>query len=165
MINVGVRSHLVAARHASPLLIGRSGLAVLTGYTDPAAEVIGNHVFYDLAMTAVSRLAPTLAHDLRPYGVTALALSPGLPVPRRSSPRSATSCRQAPTRCSFLAAPYVPCSRTQVWRRAPGAPSPSPSLASKYGFTDIGEQQTSADVRRHAAHDEFSGATGDRIIR
>lgn len=77
MVDVGVRSHLVSAWYAAPLLRAHQGLLVLTGYTDPDAEVLGNHVFYDLAMTAVSRLAVTLAHDLRPYGVTALAVSPG----------------------------------------------------------------------------------------
>ncbi|TMR90386.1 SDR family oxidoreductase [Nonomuraea basaltis] len=77
MIDVGVRSHLVSAWYAAPLLIERRGLVVLTGFTDPDAEVIAGHVFYDLAMTSVSRLAHTLAHDLRPHGVTALALSPG----------------------------------------------------------------------------------------
>ncbi|MFD9947413.1 SDR family oxidoreductase, partial [Nonomuraea sp. NPDC059022] len=77
MMEIGVRSHLVAAWHAAPLLIERRGLLVMTGYADPEAEVIAGHVFYDLAMTGVSRLARTLAHDLRPHGVTALALSPG----------------------------------------------------------------------------------------
>ncbi|MET9340834.1 MULTISPECIES: SDR family oxidoreductase [unclassified Nonomuraea] len=77
MIDVGVRSHLVSAWHAAPLLIERRGLAVLTGYADPDAEVIAGHLFYDLAMTSVSRLARSLAHDLRPHGVTALAVSPG----------------------------------------------------------------------------------------
>jgi dehydrogenase/reductase SDR family member 1 len=77
MVDSGVRGHLVAAWYAAPLLIARRGLLVLTGYTDPGAEVIAGNVFYDLAMTAVSRLARTLAHDLRPHGVTALAVSPG----------------------------------------------------------------------------------------
>ncbi|MFI6291347.1 SDR family oxidoreductase [Nonomuraea sp. NPDC050790] len=77
MMEVGVRSHLVSAWHAAPLLIERRGLLVMTGFTDPDAEVIAGHVFYDLAMTSVSRLARTLACDLRPHGVTALALSPG----------------------------------------------------------------------------------------
>jgi dehydrogenase/reductase SDR family member 1 len=77
MVDAGVRSHLVAAWYAAPLLIARRGLLVLTGYTDPGAEVIADNVFYDLAMTAVSRLARTLAHDLSRHGVTALAVSPG----------------------------------------------------------------------------------------
>jgi NAD(P)-dependent dehydrogenase (short-subunit alcohol dehydrogenase family) len=77
MVDIGVRSHLVTAWYAAPLLIERRGLAVLTGYTQPDAEVLADHLFYDLAMTAVSRLARTMAHDLRPHGVTALAISPG----------------------------------------------------------------------------------------
>lgn len=76
MIDIGVRSHLVAAWYAAPLLIERGGLAVLTGYTDPNTKVMGN-LFYDLAMNSVSRLAHSLAHDLSPHGVTALAVSPG----------------------------------------------------------------------------------------
>lgn len=76
MIDVGVRSHLVSAWHAAPLLIERRGLVILTGYTDPNAEMMGN-LFYDLAMSSVSRLARSLAHDLGPQGVAALALSPG----------------------------------------------------------------------------------------
>ena len=77
MIDIGVRSHLVAAWYAAPLLIERRGLAVLTGYADEDSPVIAGHAFYDLAMASVSRLARTLAHDLRPHGVTALVVSPG----------------------------------------------------------------------------------------
>jgi dehydrogenase/reductase SDR family member 1 len=78
MFDVGVRSHLMSSKFAAPLMLERQhGLIILTGYTNPSAEVIGNHVFYDLAMTSISRLAHSLAHDLRDTGVTALALSPG----------------------------------------------------------------------------------------
>jgi NAD(P)-dependent dehydrogenase (short-subunit alcohol dehydrogenase family) len=77
MIDAGVRSHYVTAWHAAPLLIARGGLAVLTGYGDPAGGVLGQHAVYDLAMTAISRLATSLDHDLRPHGATALCLSPG----------------------------------------------------------------------------------------
>jgi len=78
MFDSGVRAHLVAARYAAPLLIERGrGLVVLTGYTDPEAEVLAGHLYYDLAMHAVSRLARTLAAELRPHRVTALAISPG----------------------------------------------------------------------------------------
>jgi NAD(P)-dependent dehydrogenase (short-subunit alcohol dehydrogenase family) len=77
MFDVGVRSHLVSASLAAPLLIERRGLLVLTGYVNADATVLGNHVYYDLAMHAISRLAHSLAHDLRPRGVTALGLSPG----------------------------------------------------------------------------------------
>lgn len=78
MFDSGVRAHLVAARYAAPTLISQGhGLIVLTGYTDPDSDVIAGHIYYDLAMHATSRLAQSLAHELRPYGVTALTVSPG----------------------------------------------------------------------------------------
>lgn len=78
MFEIGVRSHLASAQFAAPLMLAQKhGLIILTGYTDPKAEVLGNHVFYDLAMTSISRLAHSLARDLRETGVTALVLSPG----------------------------------------------------------------------------------------
>jgi dehydrogenase/reductase SDR family member 1 len=76
LMDGGVRNHLVAARAAAPLLIERRGLAVVIGYDDPDAGVMAN-LYYDLAMSSISRLARSLAHDLRPHGVTALAISPG----------------------------------------------------------------------------------------
>ena len=77
MMDLGVRGHLITAWYAAPLLIERRGLAVLTGYTPAESGVTAGNVFYDLAMSSVSRLASTLAHDLRPHGVTVLALAPG----------------------------------------------------------------------------------------
>jgi NAD(P)-dependent dehydrogenase (short-subunit alcohol dehydrogenase family) len=78
MFDSGVRAHVVAARFAAPLLIAHgSRLVVLTGYVQPDAEVLADHLYYDLAMHATSRLAHCLAHDLRPHGATALAISPG----------------------------------------------------------------------------------------
>ena len=77
MFDCGVRGHLVTARFAAPLLMQRRGLVVLTGYKDPASAVLGNHVYYDLAMHATSRLAHCLAHDLRPQGVGVVCVAPG----------------------------------------------------------------------------------------
>lgn len=74
MIDAGLRSHLATARNAAPLLIARRGLFVMTGY---AVTESAGHVFYDLAMNGISRLATALSHDLAPHGVTALTLSPG----------------------------------------------------------------------------------------
>lgn len=77
MFDSGVRGHLVACWHAAPLLIERRGLIVVTGYLDPDADVLAGHLFYDLAMAATRRLTHDVAHDLRPYGVTAICLAPG----------------------------------------------------------------------------------------
>lgn len=75
MIDAGLRSHLVTARHATPLLIERQGLLAFTGYTLPKNG--SGHVFYDLAMTGIATLAASAARDLTDHGVTALAVSPG----------------------------------------------------------------------------------------
>lgn len=75
MVDAGLRSHLVTARHAAPLLIERSGLLVLTGYALSASG--SGHVFYDLAMSGISTLGASMARDLAPHGVTAVTLSPG----------------------------------------------------------------------------------------
>ena len=145
MMEIGVRSHLVAAWHAAPLLIERRGLAILTGYTDPDSPVIANHVFYDLAMTGVSRLARTLAHDLAPHGVTALAVSPASPAPRRSSRNSAPT-SPAPTRSSSRAGRSARWPRIRRWRGTPGARSRSPSWpASTASPTSARRERTRRD--------------------
>lgn len=138
MVHIGVRSHLVAAWHAAPLLIERGGLVVLTGYADTDSEVIGGHVFYDLAMTSVSRLARTLAHDLRPHGVTALALSPGF---TRTEAIVAAIGDEMPPGSDSVEFPgravLALLQDPEVGRHA-GRTLPVADLAGEYGFTDPG---------------------------
>lgn len=77
MFDNGVRGHLVVTSYAAQLLIRRRGLIVFTGYVDGSTGVTAGHLYYDLAMAATRRLARSVAHELRPYDVTALCLSPG----------------------------------------------------------------------------------------
>lgn len=77
MIDVGLRSHDDTVRAATPLVLARGGLVVMTGYGGHDDEVLGGHAVYDLAMTGISRLARSVHHDLAPHGGTALCLSPG----------------------------------------------------------------------------------------
>jgi NAD(P)-dependent dehydrogenase (short-subunit alcohol dehydrogenase family) len=77
MFDHGVRNHVVSCRAAAPLLIRqRRGLIVTTTYRDRGHYLKGN-LFYDLAKAAMSRLAFAVAEELRPHGVTSLAVSPG----------------------------------------------------------------------------------------
>lgn len=76
MFNAGVRAHFLTSRYAAPLMIERrSGLIVSTTFWDRGKYF--RPVPYDLAKTAINRLAYSMALELRPHGVTALALSPG----------------------------------------------------------------------------------------
>ena len=77
MIDGGVRNHLLASRHAAPLMVARGqGLIVTTTFYDAGQYLRGN-LFYDLAKAAMTRLAFGMAQDLRPHGVASVAVSPG----------------------------------------------------------------------------------------
>ncbi len=76
MFDAGVRAHFAASRLAAPLMMTRGqGLIVSTTFWD-RGKALGN-LPYDLAKTAINRLAYLLALELRPHGVAAVALSPG----------------------------------------------------------------------------------------
>ena len=77
MFDRGVRNHLLASRHAAPIMVNqRRGLIVTTTFWDRDRYLRGN-LFYDLAKAAMNRLAFGMAEELRPHGVASLALSPG----------------------------------------------------------------------------------------
>jgi NAD(P)-dependent dehydrogenase (short-subunit alcohol dehydrogenase family) len=77
MVGAGLRSHLTSARAAAPLMLDQgSGLIVLTGGWDDPARYLGN-VPYDLVKTGTSRLVATMAHELRPHGVSVVGVYPG----------------------------------------------------------------------------------------
>jgi NAD(P)-dependent dehydrogenase (short-subunit alcohol dehydrogenase family) len=52
------------------------GLIVTTTYWDRDRYIKGN-LFYDVAKAAMNRLAFAVAEELRPHGVTSLAVAPG----------------------------------------------------------------------------------------
>lgn len=77
MMDRGVRNHLLAGRHAAPLMVEQGhGLIVGTTFWDRDRYLRGN-LFYDLAKAAIGRLAFGMAEELRPHHVASLALSPG----------------------------------------------------------------------------------------
>jgi NAD(P)-dependent dehydrogenase (short-subunit alcohol dehydrogenase family) len=75
-----IDTHIVTSHFALPLLIRRPGGLVVeigdgtTAYNDDNYRV---SLFYDLAKVAVNRLAFAQAHELKPHGATAVALTPG----------------------------------------------------------------------------------------
>jgi NAD(P)-dependent dehydrogenase (short-subunit alcohol dehydrogenase family) len=76
MFTAGVRAHLTASRLAAPIMIAqRSGLIISTTFWDHG-KYLGN-LFYDIAKSANVRMAEGMARELRPFGVAALALTPG----------------------------------------------------------------------------------------
>ena len=80
MLRLAVDTHLVTAHVALPLLIRRPG-GLLVEVTDGTAEYNATHYrlspFYDLAKTAVIRMAWAHAQDLAKHGATAVSVTPG----------------------------------------------------------------------------------------
>lgn len=80
LLDLGVRTHLITAHHALPLMIERPGgllVEVTDGTSDYNAVNYRNNPFYDLAKTSVNRLAWAHAKDLEKHGGTSVSLTPG----------------------------------------------------------------------------------------
>ncbi|MFJ9607656.1 SDR family oxidoreductase [Kitasatospora sp. NPDC101176] len=76
LLRQAVETHVITSRYALPLLVARrSGLVVEV--TDGNTARYRGSFFYDLAKSAVIRLAFAQAAELRPHGVAAVALTPG----------------------------------------------------------------------------------------
>ncbi|HKG64866.1 MAG TPA: SDR family oxidoreductase [Solirubrobacteraceae bacterium] len=80
LLDLAIKTHLITSHHALPLLIRHPG-GLVVEMTDGTAEYNATtyriNAFYDLAKTAVIRLAFAQSKDLAPYGATAVALTPG----------------------------------------------------------------------------------------
>jgi NAD(P)-dependent dehydrogenase (short-subunit alcohol dehydrogenase family) len=76
MFTAGARAHYSASRLAAPIMMDQGqGLIVSTTFWD-RSKCLGS-LPYDLAKTAINRLAYVMALELQPHNVAAVALSPG----------------------------------------------------------------------------------------
>jgi NAD(P)-dependent dehydrogenase (short-subunit alcohol dehydrogenase family) len=80
MLRLAIDTHLITSHFALALLIRRPG-GLVVEMTDGTQEYNAEHyrlsTFYDLAKTAVIRLAFAQGTELAPHGGTAVALTPG----------------------------------------------------------------------------------------
>jgi NAD(P)-dependent dehydrogenase (short-subunit alcohol dehydrogenase family) len=80
LVRLAVETHLITSHHALPLLIRDPG-GLVVEVTDGTASYNADHfrvnLFYDLAKTAVQRLAWGQAQELAAHQATAVALTPG----------------------------------------------------------------------------------------
>jgi NAD(P)-dependent dehydrogenase (short-subunit alcohol dehydrogenase family) len=72
----GLHTHIITSRYGAPLLLKQGG-GLLIEITDGDTSAYRGNLFYDLVKSSVIRLAYAMAEELRPHGVTALALTPG----------------------------------------------------------------------------------------
>jgi NAD(P)-dependent dehydrogenase (short-subunit alcohol dehydrogenase family) len=80
LLRLAIDTHLITSHFALPLLIREPG-GLVVEMTDGTREYNADHyrlsAFYDLAKTAVIRLAFAQGKELAPHGCTAVALTPG----------------------------------------------------------------------------------------
>ena len=80
LLRLAIDTHLITSHHALPLLLRKPG-GLVVEVTDGTAAYNADHyrvnAFYDLAKTAVIRLAWAQAQELEEHGCTAVALTPG----------------------------------------------------------------------------------------
>ena len=80
ILRLAIDTHLITSHFALPLMIRRPG-GLLVEMTDGTREYNAERyrlsAFYDLAKSAVIRLAFAHGEELAPYGCTAVALTPG----------------------------------------------------------------------------------------
>ncbi|MFF0186404.1 SDR family oxidoreductase [Streptomyces sp. NPDC005244] len=80
LLRLAVETHAVTSHHALPLLLRRPGGLVVEmtdGTADYNRDTYRVSFFYDIAKSAVLRMAFALGHELGPRGATAVALTPG----------------------------------------------------------------------------------------
>jgi NAD(P)-dependent dehydrogenase (short-subunit alcohol dehydrogenase family) len=80
ILRLAIDTHLITSHQLLPLLVNEQG-GLLVEVTDGTAQHNASRyrisVFYDLAKTAVNRLAFSQGHELEPFGATAVAITPG----------------------------------------------------------------------------------------
>ena len=80
ILRLGIDTHLITSHCLLPLLVCKPG-GLLVEVTDGTKSFNDDNyrlsVFYDLAKTAVNRLAYSHGHELQGFGATAVAVTPG----------------------------------------------------------------------------------------
>jgi dehydrogenase/reductase SDR family member 1 len=77
MLDAGVRAAFVAASLAAPRMIAQGQGLIVNISSWAARKHIGN-VIYGVSKAATDKMTSDMAHELRPHGVTAISLYPGL---------------------------------------------------------------------------------------
>jgi NAD(P)-dependent dehydrogenase (short-subunit alcohol dehydrogenase family) len=173
-LRLAMDTHAITSHFAIPLLIETPG-GLVVEVTDGTAEYNETHYrvsfFYDLAKASNIRMAFALAHEVRPYGATAVSLTPGwlrseqmlenygvtesnwLDATKRS-PHFAIS--ESPAFVGRAVAALAQDPEVSRWN---GKSLSSGQLAKVYGFTDLDGSQP--DAWRYVTEVQDAGKPAD----
>ena len=135
MFDAGVRAHFMASSLAVPLMIPQKRGLIVNISSGDEGKYRGQ-LMYDIAKAAVDRMAFGIAHEVRQYGIAAVALYPGFTRTERVE-RFASADELAGTESPRYAGRAVVALATDpaVMERAGGVYKTG-ALARDYGFTD-----------------------------
>ncbi len=159
MFRLAVETHAITSHFALPLMIKEPGGLVIemTDGTDEYNAVnYRNSFFYDLSKATVNRMGFSLAHELEPYGATAVSLTPGWM--RSEAMLDAFGVTEANWRDATQRIPHFAISESPSYvgravaalaadpgrERWNGQSLSSGQLAKVYGFTDLDGSQPDA---------------------
>jgi NAD(P)-dependent dehydrogenase (short-subunit alcohol dehydrogenase family) len=173
-LRLAVDTHAITSHFAIPLLIETPGGLVVEVTDGPDAYNAANYrvsFFYDLAKAAVNRMAFALAHEVQPYGATAVSLTPGWL--RSEAMLDAYGVGQANWRDATARSPHFAISESPAFvgravaalardpelARWNGMSLSSGQLARIYGFTDLDGSQP--DAWRYVVEVQDAGKPAD----
>ncbi len=76
LFETAIFTHVITSRYGAPLLV-KQGRGLIVEVTDGDTNRYRDNFLYDLVKHSVIRMAFGMAEELRPFGVTALAVTPG----------------------------------------------------------------------------------------
>ncbi|MEU0137376.1 SDR family oxidoreductase [Streptomyces sp. NPDC006296] len=174
LLRLGVETHAITSHFALPLLVRRPG-GLVVEMTDGTAAYNSAHYrnsyFYDLVKNSVLRTAFVLAHELKPHGGTAVALTPGWM--RSEMMLEAFGVTEDGWRDALPAVPHFCISESPSYvgravaalagdpdvARRSGRSLSSGQLAQEYGFTDLDGSRP--DCWRYLVEVEGAGRPAD----
>lgn len=151
VFETGVYAQLLLAKAFAPAMVGAGKGLIVTVLFDDGGTYLGD-VFYDLAKASMARLTLAMAEELKPHGVTSLALSPGFARTERVAEAAiAGDATETPLYAGRAVAALT--ADAEVARHA-GKVLHVGDLARIYGFTDAdGRQPPRFSMREYAAKD------------
>jgi NAD(P)-dependent dehydrogenase (short-subunit alcohol dehydrogenase family) len=143
MFDAGVRAALVASQFAAPSMVaaGRGLIVHVTAWDRD--KYLGN-LYYDLAKSAMNRMALGMGRELEPSGVAAVALAPGFVATERIVGMFAAAGRPAPESAEtpeYVGRAVAALAGDANVLAKTGRVLTAGDLAVEYGFTDVDGRQ------------------------
>lgn len=141
MFNAGVRPTLLTSARLAPLMLGSGTGPIVNTVAWLRGEYLGN-LYYDVAKSAIVRMTEGMASELKPHGVSAIAVAPGFVRTERvmSAYRTHPFDLGSTESAQYFGKAVVALAEDPLVAQWSGRTVHVSDLAEKYGFTDEDER-------------------------